>query len=128
MSHWEKDIYQWRRGYDDDDIKVLTCLNLIIDSIYELEGYGWDCIYNRMNVMSEYRKLIESELEDLDLCDVAVALEAIRALIIGGKINYKFLGDHLAKAVYDYGYVVPEKQKFMTSPIEEDDDEGNDEN
>ena len=111
MDHWEKHIYEWMKGYDDDDIKVLTCLNLIINSIYELEGYGWDCIYNRMNVMLEYQKLVDIELDKIDLVDVAVALEAIRALLIGGKINYSFLGDHLAKAVEDYGYTHKDANK-----------------
>ena len=120
MNHWEKDIYEWHKGYDDDDIKVLTNLNLIINAIYEIESYGWDCIFNRLNVMSEYQRLINIELESLDLCDVAVSLEAIRALLIGGKINYTFLGDHLAKAVTEYGYVVPEKQKFMHPTIEDE--------
>lgn len=102
---WEKHIYEWGKGYDDDDIKVLTCLNLIIDSIFELEGYGWDCIFERLNVMSEYRELVDKELEKINLVDVAVVLEAIRALLIGGKIKYTFLGDHLAKAVEEYGYI-----------------------
>lgn len=123
MNHWEKDIYDWCKGYDDDDIKVLTCLNLIIQSIYELEAYGWDCIFHRMNVMSEYQRLINIEFESLDLCDVATSLEAIRALLIGGKINYNFLGDHLAKAVTEYGYVVPEKQKYMQPTIEDESEE-----
>ena len=104
---WEKHIYEWHKGHDDDDIKVLTCLNLILKSIYELEGYGWDCIYNRLNVMLEYQNLIDIELDKLggNLVEVAVKLEAIRALLIGGKINYDFLGDHLAKAVEKYGYI-----------------------
>lgn len=107
MSDWERNIYDWHKGYDDDDIKVLNCLNNIIDNIYELLGYGWECIYERMNIMSEYRRLVDIELETLDLCDVAVSLEAIRALLIGGKIDYKFLSEHLTKAVHEYGYVVP---------------------
>lgn len=101
---WEKHIYEWGKGYDDDDIKVLTCLNLIITSIYELESYGWECIFDRLNVMSEYQELVDKELEKVNLVDVAVVLEVIRALLIGGKINYSFLGDHLAKAVEEYGY------------------------
>lgn len=113
MAEWVRDIYDWQKGYDDDDIKVLKSLNNIINSIYELLGYGWECIYERLNVMSEYRKLIESELEDLDLCDVAVALEAIRALLIGGKIDYNFLGEHLEKAVNEYGFVIPEEEKHL---------------
>lgn len=120
MSNWEKDIYEWRMGYDDDDIKVLNCLNAIIDNIYELEGYGWDCIYNRMNVMLDYQTHIDIVLKDLDLAEVATSLEVIRALLIGGKIKYKFLAEHLTKAVHEYGYVVPEKQKYLTNKVEEE--------
>ena len=106
---WEKDIYEWRKGNDDEDIRVLNCLNTIIHNIYELEGVGWDTIYYRMNVMLDYQKQVDKVLEEFDLVDFACTLEVIRALLIGGKINYDFLGKHLAEAVNEYGYT-PKKE------------------
>ena len=110
---WVRDIYDWHKGYDDDDIKVLKALNNAIDSIYTLLGYGWECIYDRLNVMSKYRDLIECVVDDIDLSDVAVNLEAIRTLLIGGKIDYMFLGKNLEENVNEYGYVVPEEGKYL---------------
>lgn len=111
MSEWVRDIYDWHKGYDDDDVKILTHLNNIINGIYEIEGYGWDCIFHRLNVMKAYQESILCELEDFDLCDMAIKLEVIRTLLIGGKVDYNFLGEHLAKGVTEYGYIVPEKEK-----------------
>lgn len=106
MDTWEKDVYQWRKGYDNDDIEVLTALNNIIRGIFTLEGYGSiEDICNRLNVSSEYERLAKGLFNEFDMIDFAVKCEALRALLIGGKINYDFLGDHLAKAVYDYGYI-----------------------
>lgn len=107
MSEWENKIYEWRKGYDDDDMNILKHLNNIINSIYELEGYGWDCIYNRMNVMLEYQERTDDILADLKPVDVAVQFEAIRALLFGGKINYDFLEKVLTENLHKYGYVRP---------------------
>ena len=107
MSEWQKEIYDWGKGYDDDDVHILKTLNSIINGIYELEGYGWDCIYNRMNVMLEYRERTEDIIKDLDLVDVAVQLEAIRALLFGGKIRYEFLEKVLSENLDKYGYIRP---------------------
>jgi len=111
MADWEKEIYQWCKGYDKDDIAVVTALNGIIRGIYELESYGSiESICERMNVMSEYERLAKGLFNDFDMIDFAVKCEALRALLIGGKINYNFLGDHLAKAVEEYGYI-PKEEK-----------------
>ena len=123
MAEWVRDIYDWHKGYDDDDIKVLKALNNTIDSLYTLLGYGWECIYERLNVMSKYRELIDVVLDDIDLSDVAVNLEAIRTLLIGGKIDYNFLGKHLEENVNEYGFVIPEEEKHLYSRRKETEDE-----
>ena len=103
---WQAKIYDWGKGYDDDDVHILKTLNSIINGIYELEGYGWDCIYNRMNVMTEYSKAADEILDDLDLGgEVAPKLEAVRALLFGGKIRYGFLEKVLTENLDKYGYV-----------------------
>ena len=107
---WERDIYDWQKGCDDEDIRVLNCLNAIIHNIYELEGVGWDYIYHRMNVMLDYQKQVDKVLEEFDLIDFACALEVIRALLIGGKIDYEFLAKHMNEAVHKYGYI-PQKEE-----------------
>lgn len=106
MNHWEKDIYHWRMGYDDDDIAVLTALNGIIRGIYTLEAFGGiESICSSMNVMSEYERLAKGLFNEFDMVDFVAKCEALRVLLIGGKINYDFLGDHLYKAVTEYGYM-----------------------
>ena len=103
MNQWEKEIYEWDKGRDDtEDIAILNALNRIISGLAEIESYGWDYIFENMNIMGKYEALCEYTVAEMDIPEIMVKFEVIRTLLFGGKIKYNFLCDHLNKFLSDW--------------------------
>lgn len=103
---YEKDIYRWRMGRDDEDLRFLTALNTAIDLMFSLDDFAY--YSHQMNVSSHYTELIEQIIEKLDVAEIAFQLEVIRTLLIGGKVRYEFLQEVLKRGLPLHGYVKKE--------------------
>lgn len=102
-KHWEEEIYQWGKGDDAVGDEVLCALNNIIRGLYTIEGIdgGFSGLLDRLNVSTDYHKMVMEFDADIDLCDLAFRFEVVRTMLFGSKINYDFLGDHLHKVAQE---------------------------
>ena len=104
---YERDLYRWRMGYDDEDLKMLTDLNVAIDLLYRLDDI--DYYAHRMNVGGTEQELIGKVLNELDVSSVAFQLEIVRTLLIGSKVKYEILQELLERGMPLYGYTSDER-------------------
>lgn len=102
-NDWKEDIYRWKMGYDNEDLRFLTRLNQCIDLLYDLDDFQY--YSHRMNVTSTVSQQAEEVISQLDPAEVAFKLELIRTLIFGNKINYEFLQTVLESGIEKYGYI-----------------------
>lgn len=102
-EHWEDKIYQWGKGDDAVGDEVLCALNNIIRGLYTIEGIdgGFSGLLDRLNISTDYHKMVMEFDADIDLCDLAFRFEVVRTMLFGSKINYDFLCDHLHKAAQE---------------------------
>ena len=106
---YERDLYRWKMGYDDEDLKMLTDLNAAIDLLYRLDDI--DYYAHRMNVGATEQKLIGKVLDELDVAEVAFQLEIVRTLLIGSKVKYETLQELLERGMSLYGYTSKESEE-----------------
>lgn len=101
-----KDLYRWKQGMDDYNIKVLSALNNIIDGLAALEDGDWAIITETIgsssmcNIAERCSKIYSSD----ELMDIADNFEAIRTLLFGDKIDYKNLLEVLRENVDECGW------------------------
>lgn len=101
-----KDLYHWKQGMDDYNIKVLSALNNIIDGLAALEDGDWAIITETIgsssmcNIAERCSKIYSSD----ELMDIADNFEAIRTLLFGDKIDYKNLLEVLRENVDECGW------------------------
>lgn len=86
---YAKDLYRWKRGMDDYDIKILSALNKIIDGLTVLQCNEWEDIVDTMGsstrTIAEYCGKIYNSGE---LMELAEKFEAVRTALFGDKIDY----------------------------------------
>ena len=101
-----KDLYRWRQGMDDYDIKVLSALNNIIDGLAALEDGDWAIITETIgsSSMCDIAKRCSKIYSSDELMDIADNFEAIRTLLFGDKIDYKNLLEVLRANVDECGW------------------------
>lgn len=108
-----KDLYRWRQGMDDYDIKVLSALNNIIDGIAALEDGDWAIITETIgsSAMCDIAKRCSKIYSSDELMDIADNFEAIRTLLFGDKIDYKKLLEVLRENVDECGWTEKKKKQ-----------------
>lgn len=99
-----RELYRWKRGMDDYNIKILSALNSIIDGLAALDEGDWDIITDSIGssstrIADRCDRIYSSD----ELVDIAYHFEAIRTLIFGDKINYSKLLDMLRENVDECG-------------------------
>lgn len=108
-----KDLYHWKQGMDDYNIKVLSALNNIIDGLAALEDGDWAIITETIgsssmcNIAERCSKIYSSD----ELMDIADNFEAIRTLLFGDKIDYKNLLEVLRENVDECGWTEEKKKQ-----------------
>jgi len=100
-----KELYRWKKGFDDFDIKILSALNDIISGLNTLQCDNWQYIVNTMNsststIAEHCDKLFDSN----ELMEITEKFELIRTLLFGDKINYTNLLTVLEENVNECGY------------------------
>lgn len=100
-----KELYHWKKGFDDFDIKILSALNDIISGLNTLQCDNWQYIVNTMNsststIAEHCDKLFDSN----ELMEITEKFELIRTLLFGDKINYTNLLTVLKDNVNECGY------------------------
>lgn len=105
---WKKDIYKWRLGCDDTDLRILTALNNIIDFLYDLDDITY--ITHEMNTHADIDRMVGDVVCDLDPAEVASKLEIVRTLLFGSKVDYNTLQKALEDGLHKYGYIKPSER------------------
>ena len=100
-----KELYRWKKGFDDFDIEILSALNDIISGLNTLQCDNWQYIVNTMNsststIAEHCDKLFDSN----ELMEITEKFELIRTLLFGDKINYTNLLTVLKENVNEFGY------------------------
>ncbi len=99
-----KDLYRWKQGNDDYDIKILSALNKIIDGFNVLQCSEWEDITETIGsssmcgIAERCSKIYNSD----ELIDMAENFEAIRTLLFGDKIDYTKLLEVLRENVDEF--------------------------
>lgn len=108
-----KDLYRWKQGMDDYDIKVLSALNNIIDGLAALEDGDWAIITETIgsSSMCDIAKRCSKIYSSDELMDIADNFEAIRTLLFGDKIDYKKLLEVLRENVDECGWTEEKKKQ-----------------
>lgn len=107
-----KELYLWKQGMDDYNIKILSALNSIIDGLAALEDGDWEIISETVgspstcSIAEKCGKIYSSG----EIADMTDNFEAIRSLIFGNKIDYSKLLDMLRENVDECG-LTEEKEK-----------------
>lgn len=116
-----KDLYCWKRGYDDYAVKILSALNKIIDGFADLQC--WEDIVDSMElstrtIAERCDKIYNSD----ELADMEENFTAIRTMLFGDKINYTKLLDVLRDNVDECGWTeekVKRKREENREKLEE---------
>lgn len=118
-----KELYRWKKGFDDFDIEILSALNDIISGLNTLQCDNWQYVVNTMNsststIAEHCDKLFDSD----ELMKMAEKFELIRTLLFGDKINYTNLLTVLKDNVNECGYTkeVSEEMKKMAAERRKD--------
>lgn len=108
-----KDLYRWKQGMDDYNIKVLSALNNIIDGLAALEDGDWAIITETIgsSSMCDIAKRCSKIYSSDELMDIADNFEAIRTLLFGDKIDYKNLLEVLRENVDKCGWTEEKKKQ-----------------
>lgn len=127
-----KDLYRWKQGMDDYDIKVLSALNNIIDGLAALEDGDWAIITETIgsSSMCDIAKRCSKIYSSDELMDIADNFEAIRTLLFGDKIDYKNLLEVLRENVDECGWTeekAKQKREANREKLEEKRKKGNSE-
>lgn len=109
-----KELYCWKKGFDDFDIKILSALNDIISGLNTLQCDNWQYIVNTMNsststIAEHCDKLFDSN----ELMEITEKFELIRTLLFGDKINYTNLLTVLKENVKECGYTKETAEKKL---------------
>lgn len=115
----ERDIYQWRLGYDDIDIEILSGFNKIIDGLYDIANYegNIDDIGNHINLCTTFRDEAKEYYPDIN--ELIDKFEMVRVLIFGSKIDYVGLENYLRRNVDKRGFTTEDAKKMMTEKVKE---------
>lgn len=100
-----KELYRWKKGFDDFDIEILSALNDIISGLNTLQCDNWQYIVNTMNSStSTIAEHCDKLFDGNELMEITEKFELIRTLLFGDKINYTNLLTVLEENVNECGY------------------------